>query len=211
MKNLIISNQKVYLKFTSCICWLTLILQLILIIENRVVAVPETIIRYFSYFTIQSNILIALSFTAFGWESNSQLNRFFTNKNTTTAIAVYITIVALVYNTVLRFIMKLEGLQLIVDTMLPVIIPLVFVIFWYLNINNSHAKWRNTFYWLFFPLIYLLYTIVRGSLVAFYPYPIMDVGKFGLKIVLINCFFIAIAFLIFSLLYVFISKRKNKI
>ena len=210
MKYVETSKQKLFLRIGSLITWLVLILQLILILENRVTAVPETTIRFFSYFTIQTNILVALCFTALGWKSKSRFSRFFTNPNTVTAIAVYITIVALIYNTVLRFIMQLEGLQLLVDTMLHVIIPIGFVVYWYFFVNNTTVKWKDVFLWLIFPLAYLIYTIVRGSFVDFYPYPFVDVKKLGLNSVLINSFFVALTFLLFSLLYVFISKRKNR-
>ncbi len=56
--------QKVlkYLGFTFC--WMALIVQFILMMQNRVVGEFETIVRFFSYFTILSNLLVALSFTA---------------------------------------------------------------------------------------------------------------------------------------------------
>lgn len=43
--------------------WFALLLQLYLIILHRVSSLPETIVRFFSFFTIQTNILVALCFT----------------------------------------------------------------------------------------------------------------------------------------------------
>ncbi len=43
--------------------WFALLSQFYLIIEGRVVPVPETIIRYFSFFTILTNLLVAVCAT----------------------------------------------------------------------------------------------------------------------------------------------------
>ena len=44
--------------------WIAIIGQFILLIQNRQADIPETIIRFFSFFSILSNILAALYFTS---------------------------------------------------------------------------------------------------------------------------------------------------
>lgn len=43
--------------------WFVVITQFILTIQNKQVDIAETIIRFFSFFTILTNILVALFFT----------------------------------------------------------------------------------------------------------------------------------------------------
>lgn len=44
----------------SILGWFALGSQLYLIIQNRIVSVPETVVRYFSFFTILTNLLVAI-------------------------------------------------------------------------------------------------------------------------------------------------------
>jgi len=53
-----------------------------------------------------------------------------------TAITVYITIVGLVYNVILRFLWKPEGLQFIVDELLHTVIPLLLLVIAFLIITS---------------------------------------------------------------------------
>src|SRR5947207_476625 len=84
--------------------WFALVSQLYLIITNRVASVPETIVRYFSFFTILTNILVAFCFTTLLTKPISKHGVFLARPKTLAAVTVYITIVGIVYNTVLRFI-----------------------------------------------------------------------------------------------------------
>ena len=52
-----------YLAVIVVIGWFALLAQLYLIIQNRVVSVGETIIRYFSFFTILTNLIVAVCVT----------------------------------------------------------------------------------------------------------------------------------------------------
>jgi len=111
--------------------WFAIIAQFYLIIKNRVASIPETIIRFFSFFTILTNIFVALCCTLLLLNPNSGLRNFFSKQNTFTAIAVYITIVGVVYNLILRFLWKPEGLQWIVDELLHTAIPILFILLWF--------------------------------------------------------------------------------
>jgi hypothetical protein len=47
---------------------------------------------------------------------------------------------------------------------------------------------------LLYPLAWLAFTLVRGPLVDFYPYPFLDVRLHGYPVVLLNCLFVGILF-----------------
>lgn len=81
-------KQKLAL-FLAILGWMAVILQFYLMMETSTITRLESVIRFFSYFTILSNLILAISFLiqAFQKETIGIL----------TPITVYITIVGLVY------------------------------------------------------------------------------------------------------------------
>lgn len=198
--------QKLYITAGTILAWFSLIVQFYLILKNRQADVMETIFRYFGYFTILTNMMIALCFTALLAKRKS----FFHKPGTQTAIAVYIFVVALIYNTVLRGIVLLNGWDSFVNEMLHVLMPLIFLVYWLVYTTKKPVQWKNLFPWLIYPLAYIVVTLVRGSYVHFYPYPFLDVDKYGFDKVLINCIWVSFAFVVISLLFIAIAKGMAK-
>lgn len=206
MKDKSLKNKLVFLVIITIIGWFAIFLQLYLILINRIASVPETIIRFFSFFTIQSNILVAVSFTYFWLKPKSKWGLFFSKPKSTTAITLYITIVGLVYNTILRFLWAPTGSQKVVDELLHLVVPVLVLIFWIVFVPKKSLEFRNIFPWLGFPAVYLAYTLIRGAFFNFYPYPFIDVILLGYSKVLLNCFFMLLAFFFIGLLL--IGSRK---
>lgn len=208
---IIISSNKKWLPILIVfLAWFALISQFGLIILNRVVSISETIIRYFSYFTILSNLLVALCFTFILFKRKSALGDFFSRATTLTAITVYILLVGIVYNVILRFLWQPQGLQLVVDEVLHTVIPLACVIFWWINISGKNLKWKNAFPWLLYPLLYISYSLIHGKISGFYPYPFIDVNASGYKQVLINSATLACCFLVVSWILIAITKMRRQ-
>lgn len=197
------SNRKIIALAGAIVGWTTLLTQFYLMQENRVTDTLETTIRYFSFFTILSNLLVTISFTSLFFNNLLLFMRF----KTLTAIAVYISVVAIVYNIVLRFLWEPAGLQIWIDELLHVVIPIVFVYYWFKHGPNE--KINYTFIWkiLLFPLIYLICVLVRGYFSGFYPYPFINVVAIGLKQALLNSLVILIAFVVFSAVFIRVSRR----
>lgn len=202
--------MRTYAAIGAFIGWLTVVAQFYLIIINRTATLPETVVRFFSYFTILTNILVALSFTALLLKQGNQWRSFFSRPDVLTAIAVYITIVGLVYNLILRRLWAPEGLQRLVDELLHTVMPLLFFLFWCIYVSRHALKWKQVPYWLLYPFIYFLYVLVRGALSGFYPYPFVNVKEHGYGPVLLNSLYIMSAFVFFSVLFVAIGKIRHK-
>jgi len=195
--------------------WFAVLMQYYLIIENRIASVGETTIRFFSFFTILTNALVAIYFTFKAAKRTPAEKHFFDKPGSLTAIVVYITIVGLVYQIVLRHIWEPTGLQMLVDELLHSVMPVCVVVFWFLYENKSAVTFRQLPGWMIYPLAYLVFILSRGSLSGFYPYPFMDVSKLGLQKVLTNSISILILFLFFCALYItlgkIIEKRKRRV
>ena len=202
--------QRIFLIILAICGWFALIAQFYLILANRVSSIPETIIRYFSFFTILTNIIIALCCTFILVKPASGAGRFFSGTDTLTAIAVYITVVGIVYNIILRFLWKPEGLQLVVDELLHTVIPVLFIVMWFVITSRQSLKWKNIFPWLLFPLLYIIYIMIRGAFSKFYPYPFINVNELGYTKVFRNCVGLLTAFLFLSILFIAIGKSRIK-
>jgi hypothetical protein len=199
-------SRTVFLVITALLGWFAVIAQLYLMIENCRTSVPEAVIRFFSFFTILTNLLVAVTLTSLLFRSNSRTGRFLSRPTALSAITVYIFIVGLVYNLVLREIWQPEGIQYTVNELLHTFIPLLFLLYWIVFVPKQSLYWKNAFPWLFYPLFYLIFIMVRGFLSGFYPYPFVDLEKLGYQTVLINCMILGLVFLGFSLALIMLSK-----
>lgn len=210
MPNLLVTKPARLVLITLIICgWFALLSQLYLILENRTAAIAETIVRYFSFFTIITNLIVAVCCTILLSRIHSGLKIFFEKINTLTAIAAYISIVSLVYNTILRFLWKPQGLQWIVDELLHTVIPVLFIAFWLFFVPKAPLRLKSVLAWLLYPVIYLAYVLARGSVSSFYPYPFIDVTELGYNKVLINSTGMLLAFLAVSFFFVLINRFKK--
>lgn len=180
------------------ITWFALILQLIIL--------KDSIANYFSYFTILSNLLVAISLTSELLASTASFSKIFSLPKTKSAIALYILIVGLVYNLVLRGIWEPKGWQLVADNLLHVVVPLTYFSYWAVFVNKGSLVWKDMISWTYFPLAYLAYSLIRGYLVNWYPYPFLDVTQFGYQQVLINAFFVVLAFVGIGLAMIYYNK-----
>ena len=193
--------------------WGSVILQFYLIITHRVASIPETIVRFFSFFTILTNTLTALCFTIVKDEKPSGLYRFFSDTKTLTAITIYMTIVGLVYNVILRSIWQPTGLQLLVDESLHVIMPLLTIMYWILYVPKHQLRYQNILPWMVYPLIYFIIVIIRGAMSGFYPYPFIHVGQLGYSKVAVNAILVMLVFVVVAILFVGMDRlmKSNQV
>ncbi|MFC4233503.1 Pr6Pr family membrane protein [Parasediminibacterium paludis] len=194
----------------AAITWLAVIAQLYLNIQNRVLSLPQTIIKFASYFTIQTNILVAVCFTCVALKPNGKLGKYFLRPQVASAITVYIFVVGLVYNTVLRWQWSPKGLQLVVDNLLHVVTPIWFLVYWALFVPKAFLQNKNVWAWLIYPLVYCFYILIRGAITNRYPYFFVDASKYTYSQVFINIAVLVLVFLGLSFLLVVLAKRLYK-
>ena len=198
-----------FLAVTAVVAWFAVGLQFYLIILNRVTSIPETIIRYFSFYTILTNILVALYVTALLLKPNSSVGKFLTRSGPVTALVLYISVVGIIYNLVLRQLWKPEGWQRVADELLHVIVPLLIIFYWIFWANRAGLKWKNIFSWLVYPLVYLCFILLRGAFSGFYPYPFINVTVLGYNKVFINSGGLLVIFFVLSGLFIIIAKMSG--
>ncbi len=196
--------KKIFALIICVLGWTGVITQFYLLVENRTTPLGEAIIRFFSFFTILTNTLVALFFTMQIFEKSVGKK-----DGAFTSVTIYITIVGLVYQVLLRHIWEPEGLQMIVDEMLHTIIPLLVIIYWWMYASKKTLRYSFIPAWLVYPLIYLVYVLIRGQFSGFYPYAFIDVYKLGFQQVMCNSAGLIGLFVSVSALFIWIGKLRR--
>ncbi|MFQ3617883.1 MAG: Pr6Pr family membrane protein [Cyanobacteriota bacterium] len=206
-----------YAVLFALVGWFALLLQLQLMIDTSLakgLTAWTAIARYFSYFTIENNLLVALVLTAVALRSSSATGRFFQNPTVQSAIACYITIVGVVYHLLLRNIWNPTGWQLVVDNLLHYVMPAAYGLFWLAFVPKFALRWKDLFAWLIYPLGYCGFTLVRGAITNWYPYPFINVVELGYPRVFVNILFVFLGFAVVALIFLaiarFLSRTKTQ-
>jgi hypothetical protein len=122
------------------------------------------------------------------------------------ALPFYITIVGIVYSLVLRDLWNPQGLQKLADLLLHDVIPVVYLIFWLRFVPKGVLRWKDALQWLGFPAVYCAYSLVRGALTGWYPYPFIDAAQLGYAAVARNAILLLVAFLKIGLVLVALGQ-----
>lgn len=191
-------------RLVAVLAWFAVLLQFALLMQSQAAPKLELLVRFFSYFTILSNLLVAVLMSACGWFPNVKWR---THSNQI-AIAVYISVVGLAYNTVLRFLSEPTGWQKLADEMLHTIVPILYLVYCWNFIRYKFA-WRAIIPWMYFPVLYLIYILLRGHFSGFYPYPFLSVPELGYARVAVNCLLVTLVFVGLSLAYIGILRRRS--
>lgn len=193
-----------------CLGCFAVITQLVLFIQNRQTDMAETLVRFFSFFTILTNSLVTLFFGIKYFKRSQTSSTFWHSGETLTAIATFIIIVGLVYQVVLRSIWEPKGMQLLVDELLHAIIPLFVLVYWLIYATASRIKFKQTVIWLLYPVIYTILVIIRGHFSGFYPYPFVNVSELGITKVILNIGIILLLSLVVMSLLIGVNNQRIK-
>lgn len=201
----------VAVKVAAALGWFALLLQLYLILASRWQA-GKTLLGgvdiYFSYFTVLTNILVAIVLTYAATTGSSAIRRFFLRPSTQGGVAAAIALVGLAYNLLLRDVWDPQGLQWVADELLHDVMPVVFLVYWWFCVPRG-LRWSDAWRWLIYPLVYFIYALMRGHLVGSYPYPFIEVDRLGYFQVLGNASMILLGFVVVSLLLIAVDRVKK--
>jgi len=179
--------QTGYRVVVSALGWFAIILQYWLIASTR--SGPDLVawtINYFSFFTTIGNILVALAMTLPWLAPRSRLAQWLLRPSVRTVIVAYIIVVGLVYHLMLRNLYNPQGWRLACVVILHYVIPPLFIIDWLAFVQKRDLSWKILFGALALPVLYVAWTLVHGAFTGFYPYPFINVARFGYAQVLMT-------------------------
>jgi len=140
-------------------------------------SLPGAVIKYFSYFTILTNIALVLVYLS-DLTPPSWLN-WFRVPVTRGMMAAAMTLVMSFYHFVLAGTWKPEGLFLVCDIALHYIAPIAYLLWWVLLAPHRALAWPDIPAMIVPPAVYVAYVMVRGAIVAEYPYAVLEANRLG--------------------------------
>jgi len=179
----------------------------LMLVQSSGPAMLGTVITYFSFFTILTNLLTALVFTALAFRPETGWGKWFRTPSVQAATAVYIAIVGIIYQLLLRQLWNPQGAQWVADVLLHSVIPIGYVAYWLLFGPRTGLNWKTAVAWLTYPALYLVYILARGAVSGLYPYPFVDVNVLGYGGVLARAALFLLVFLGTGLLVVALARR----
>jgi len=177
--------------------WTALALQLAVSLDLMMAdgaSVADVVWRYLGYFTILTNLLVAVTMTRL---AGSGAARVMTpSAPATTGVVLAIAVVGIAYEVALRAIAPAMGpVWWTADRLLHYVVPLSTVVWWAVFVPRGALSHRHPRQWIVFPVAYLIYALARGAIDGWYPYFLIDVGRLGYGRVLINAGVLTVALL----------------
>jgi hypothetical protein len=137
----------------------------------------------FCYFTVQSNIVVGLT-SALLFVHPQRDNETFRVLRLAGLAAIVVTFV--IYHTALSHLVDLDGWTKLADQLLHTLVPVLAVVGWVVAGPRGQAEKRTAWLALLPPAAWVMFTLVRGELIDFYPYPFVDVEQYGYPRVALN-------------------------
>lgn len=135
--------------------------------------------EYFSYFTVLSNILITVLFLTFGIMGFKKALKIKIIRVVYGPAVLYMTITGIVFWTLLHGGRDHQQLLPWVTIMLHGIMPIAVLFAWIVFHLKTKLTYVDAIKWLAFPLLFVVYTLLRGPFIGWYPYVILNPATAG--------------------------------
>lgn len=173
--------------------------------ERGADSVPLTIWKYFSYYTILSNILVFVWFASLIFWPTEPIGKLAHDANVSAAITFYISSVGIA-NYIIFGWQKMPLLNRISDLLVHAVTPLFTFLYWIFFTEKEQLQYSLFGYWFIFPLSYAAYTILHGKWSRFYPYEFTNVQVLGLKKVSLNALTLSFSLFVGGTLFILLGK-----
>ncbi|MCC6705831.1 MAG: Pr6Pr family membrane protein [Thermomicrobiales bacterium] len=163
--------------------------------------------NFFSFFTIQSNLIGAAVLLIGAIAVPGATRRWDLVRG---AAAIYLILTGVIYNTLLTGV-DVQTSEAWINNVLHRIIPVVMLIDFLILPLAHRIRWREALVWSIYPLLYLAYSLIRGPIVDWYPYPFLDPREDGgYPRVAAYCVAILIGFLAVTWVMTEVNARRSR-
>lgn len=195
---------------TALVSLVSLLVQLVLVVHGTDVLVDDTtgrplvgaptrVLRFFSYFTVESNVLVIVATALLAREPGRDGAVF---RPVRLAGLVGITVTFVVYLVALRPLLDLHGVAAATDVGFHIATP-VLAVMGFLLFGPWPRFGAHVLVWsLAWPVVWVGYTLVHGAASGWYPYPFLDVTSLGYGVALRNVLLVAVVAVVLAAAYV---------
>jgi hypothetical protein len=145
--------------------------------------------NFFSFFTIQSNLFAAALFLA--GAARRRAARSPTWDFLRGAAVVFMVTTGVVFFLLLRDV-SVDTQSSWVNTVVHELMPVVVAADWLIDPPGDHLPLSRGLLWLCYPTAWIVYTLIRGALGGWYPYPFVNPANGGYATVALWCVAIAL-------------------
>ena len=133
-------------------------------------------LNFASYFTIQSNVIGVVVFLvgAARWRGPSTPGWDVVRGASALNLTVTFVVFALLLSN-----SDVDVALPWVNTVVHTLFPLAVIVDWLIDPPVAPISWARSLRWLVYPLAWLVYTMVRGAIAGWYPYPFLDPANGG--------------------------------
>lgn len=167
-------------------------------------------VNYLSFFTILTNVLVAVALTLPVVGAETRLGRWAGSEGFRAGVTMYAVVVGLVYHFLLHATWNPQGLSLIANVLLHYVMPTAMLLDWLLFTSRGRLRWIDAPKWLAFPLIYGGWTLIHGYSADWWPYWFTDVSRLGLGVAGLYFAGLLIFFLLVGLAVVAVDRTLGR-
>lgn len=166
--------------------------------------------NFFSFFTIQTNILVFItlilsSLAVAAGKTQKWLDIL------RSSVAVYILVVGIGFAVLLS---GLEGVDLTAvpwdNTVLHYIIPIALLVDFLIDRPTRKIKFRTGLLWIIYPIAYVAYSLIRGAIVGWYPYPFLNPEVKGFGAVAVTVLGLVVLGVLLILAVTWLTKQSGR-
>jgi len=200
-----------YRAIFALVAWGTLGLQFYLHwIGRGELSAAEITVRYFSYFTVLTNLMAAVILTLPVVASGGALGRWAAAGPVRTAVTSFLLVVGLAYHFLLAASWNPQGLLYPVNMVLHYVMPGVLLVDWLILTPRGGLRLGDPIRWLWFPLLYGAWTVSHGLTSGWWPYAFINIDQRGWTAALTMFGALLAAFAVVGLLLVGVDRLLGR-
>jgi hypothetical protein len=209
MKNINLSDKTVliYRIIFAGLSWFTIITNWI--IGSISSGNPFSWLVGFKYYTMQTNLMVTIWFTlAIFWHNKPEsLEKIMGPLKG--AFTLYITTTFIFFAILLQIFYQPTGWAAFTNIILHYLTPIAFIVDWIFTETKLKYKWNYLPYWTIYPIAYLVFSLIHGTLTTDYIYFFLDISVLGPLYILSICFLVGVGIALGSL-YIGVNRRRIK-
>lgn len=155
------------------------------------------ILDFFTYFTIWSNILVAVVLFMLFLKPDRD-SFWFRALRLDSVLMIVVT--GLVYNVVLAGTVTNQGFEVVTNFFDHILTPVVTLVVWLVCGPRGWISVKVIAASLVVPIVWLIWALIRGAFIGAYPYPFLDVATLGYGAVLVNVLGVVVLAIVISVI-----------